>query len=202
MQAFFRDGSVRIGTLYDWRKSNRYGEMVCDGSEGILAYDGNLIFYDPRYRSALKVDSQVTMIYGREGPIRQIRHTHIESLDAFTFCAASTYSEQDHEDWRRHEGYDACYRINDPDGFFKAISKAFRKKAQFAMWRKVYYYAGDAGNTIVDGAFHPALLKRQEYGSQDEIRAIWIPKGHKNAISPLTLLVPDAVRFCERFKVL
>jgi asparagine synthetase A len=52
-------GSARIGTLYDWRHSGKYGEWVSDTSEGHTVLTGNLIFYDPTHIHSMSFDSWI-----------------------------------------------------------------------------------------------------------------------------------------------
>ena len=49
MASMMDRGSARLGTLFDWRKSEKYGELVSDTSEGHTTLTGNLIFFDTTF---------------------------------------------------------------------------------------------------------------------------------------------------------
>lgn len=202
LEAFFRDGSLRIGTLYDWRNTEKYGECVGDEREGLFEIVGNLIFFDPTHKDEFDIKSKVSELYvGVDGPVRTFRHERIQSKDCYAFCTADRYSLDDHHTWKELDGNDACYCIVSPDSFFAAISKTF-SQGRFAMWNSVYYYDLTAANVEIRGRFHPALLKRTAFRSQNEVRGIWTPKSRVPGVFPVNIKAPDAVRFCRVHHVL
>jgi hypothetical protein len=42
MESLLTDGSLRIGTLYEYRKTDKYGELVGDADEGTKRLDGRI----------------------------------------------------------------------------------------------------------------------------------------------------------------
>ena len=128
----------------------------------------------------------------------EVQNHAFHTSNVFTLSASTVYSEEDHQFWNEKEGYDACYRIRSARLFFKAISKApkLTAVADLVCFGPVHYYDRRKSNHIFEGTFHPALVKRPEFGSQSELRAIWAPRVSTNDISPIILRETGAGKYC------
>jgi hypothetical protein len=197
MRQMLGSETLRIGTVFDWRRINRYGQMVMDTDDGrIHLPKSNLIIYDYRFLSSFDIKADVK----EEVSGRSFKTTEISTKDAYAFSAASSYSVEDHRKWLAAEGYDACYKIISARLCFRAISQVLMN-AEFALWEEILYYDDSLGNLVYEKAFHPALLKRkEEYAEQREIRAIW--HARQLPIEPTIVTVPRIHVYCEEHRVL
>jgi hypothetical protein len=203
MEAMLSRGAARIGTLYGWRQSARYGEMTADEAEGILGNpSGNLIFWDPPEPDSFQADAEVTV--EAEGPaqLRHFRTLAWRSENVYTFSTSTEYSEGQHRAWLANEGYDACYRINSARLFFRALSRAM-PALRFLFHESVVYVPEKWDNIEIHGRFHHARLKRGgAYESQMEDRALWKPLEPGAPVEPFTIERSRAGVYCERYRVL
>lgn len=202
-----KHGSVRIGTLFDWRKAKKYGELAGDEEEGYTRIGGNAIFYDWRFVGSLIVDSSVND-QSAEGERRVHFQNHaFHSHNVFMISTSMTYAHENHKLWFEKEGYDACYRIHSARLFFRAITRALSGIADPVCAGPVHYYDSSKSNHMFEGTFHPALVKRaefgsQSFGSQSEYRAIWAPRDKAIDIEPIVLSATEARRYCSSHRVL
>ena len=203
MEAMLASGAARIGTLFDWRRSSAYGELIADESEGHTTLTGNLIFYDTTHLQSMLVDSHVGSEADRSTSGVPFRNEALRTHNHFAFSASATYSKEDHTRWFELEGYNACYRIHSAKLFFRAlsVSEPFVSLARFVCHAPVLYFDPALPNNVFTGTFHPGLIKRSAFGSQAEHRALWssttsvgiepIVVSHSNAkryVSPHALL--------------
>lgn len=166
--------SVRVGTLHDYRNTEKYGELISDIHEGSKIISGTVanlskknIHQYPNLGGIIEL--------GESGSIGSLVMTNctIISENMFIFSAAQEYSRSEHERWYEEEGYDACYRIHSARLFFREISRALGSRGQFIGFAPVHYVESfDLSSPNI----HPALVKRQsKHHSQREVRAIWRP---------------------------
>lgn len=198
MDSMLLHGQIRIGTLFDWRRSHQYGELVGDQDEGYTRIGGNVLWYDHRFVGAILVES--TVVDNSTPGNHNVHFTNhaFHTPNVFTLSVSTTYSEHDHRLWLEKEGYDACYRIRSARLFFKAISRSpdFAPMAAFVCQGPIHYYDKSQPNHQFLGTFHPALVKRPEFGSQSEIRAIWAPRTADQDIAPIVLNRTEASKYC------
>lgn len=202
MHGMLRHGSTRVGTLFDWRRSDCYGELVSDMNEGYTPCTGNIIFYDATHTNAIKIDSVVNErnkfgeVTGRNIALRADNH--------FAFSTSSKYSLAEHSMWNELEGYNACYRILSAELFFGAISRTpiLRDAAEFVCFAPALYIDSTSQNTIFQEAFHPALLKQSSFSNQNEVRALWSPNSIDTMIEPLLIPSSDARLYVSEYAVI
>jgi hypothetical protein len=199
MNALMDSNTLRLGTVFDWRVSGKYGEMVMDSNEGtITLHSGNVVSYDWRFVPDFQMQSSVEEVEGG----RNFHNTLLYTTNVYSFSAAASYSKDDHVRWFESEGYDSCYKINSARLFFRAISGAL-KNCAFVVYDKIQYYDPTLQNLIFEGTFHPALLKHKEkYGNQNEVRAIWKPTDKVAPIAPVCLTMAGISKYCERHRTL
>lgn len=202
MDSMLAHGGVRIGTLFDWRKAHKYGELVGDEHEGYTPLGGNVIFYDWRFVSSLIVDSSVNDQSTEGQRCVHFQNHAFHTPNLFVISTSMTYSLEDHKRWAEKEGYDACYRIRSARLFIKAISSALAGIADRVCAGKVHYYDSTKSNHVFEGTFHPGLVKRTEFGSQFEYRAMWTPKDKGTDITPIILSDTEARKYCSLHRVL
>src|SRR5258708_36704720 len=81
MESLFKEDSIRIGTLFDYRRDSQYGEMVTDSCEGKITLTGNLIFWDHRFINTIRVESEVTTSEVDGQTVRHFKNKWIDSAD-------------------------------------------------------------------------------------------------------------------------
>lgn len=187
MQSAREFGSVRIGTLSDYGKTDKYGEYVSDAKEGTKKLSGSV--------PELSFEN-ISQYPGLQGFISLVPGAKIKNLvftdnvvgapDLLIFSASSKYDSNIHNRWFVEEGYDACYRITSAEHFLGAISEALGKEFRFLGYREVVY-ADDIHIVDPKSAIHPAFVKRQSHHiEQSEIRAAWAHVS-ENPITPIIL---------------
>lgn len=201
MEALLKHGSVRIGTLFDYRKTDVHGEMTGDDREGTTELTGNIISYDPTFMPEILVDSTVKVTDSGADELRHFTNHRVRSTNLYTFSTSATYTSELHQLWIDSEGYDACYRINSARLFFKEISRHL-PQTELLMVEPAYYFDSAQTNHIFTKKFHPALLKRSDHAEQQEIRALWRTTPPRDDISPVIIKKSSAGTYCDEFKVL
>jgi hypothetical protein len=182
LDLLFTEGKLRIGTLHDYNDESKYGSMVSDSSDGVKkligggSFNENEIRNHPAISQIFKVSEDaknVKIDFGTDGGLI------FSSPNMYIFSTAFKYSSDLHKKWLKSEGYDSCYEIFDPEGFFSAISKSIWKSCLYLGCAPVIYTENKGANmrSIAAGA-HPALFKGgEDFGEQCEVRAAWMPKG-------------------------
>lgn len=201
LDAFFRHGRLKIGTLYEYRKVEQYGEVIGDKNEGLHKTELSLVgggeidlasdtpeanFFKKHVLRPDQQDTKVKIVL--EEGARLIAHSH--SPDLYIYCMSSEYNP----DVMRQFGCEVCMEIIDPEAFFRAISHRIRHQGRFDGYGAVQYMSKDTHYTRPHHV-HPAIMKDVEFAFQREWRAIWIP--HKSPRQPLFINVPKAVRYCR-----
>ena len=186
--SFLSNGSLRIGTLYDFRNTEKYGKQVADRHEGSKKLAGEIRNLDAESHKTFPMLAGLVNIQGSGTVGKLIVTNHVvESPDLFVFSCATDYSLDAHAVWKQHEGYDFCYRIWAPDLFFLAITNALGSGYTFLGAGTVHYsdeidFFGPSAN------IHPALVKREtDFNTQNEFRAIWQPNEPREALKPFVL---------------
>lgn len=203
LDSFLTNGSIKIGSLYEYREVEKYGSVIGDNSEGTYqtelskagTYEIDLGRASPEsnfFRQHIlrndQQDSSIKIVM--EDGAKIIASTHSPNL--YIYCVTSKYDP----DVMREFGCDSCLEINRPDIFFKAISKKIRHKAEFESVVNIIYGSKNT-HYMQPHNVHPAIKKGLEYKYQNEVRAIWTPKKEIN--SPLYIEAPKAIRACNIF---
>lgn len=201
LDVFFTNGSMKIGSLYEYRNVEQYGNVIGDDGEGFyhteLSKSGrheiDLSQNTPEAnffrQHVLRPDQQninVKIIMGDGAKL--ISRT--DSPDYYIYCVTSEFNHNVMKEF----GCDSCIEIQRPDVFFRAISKRIRHKAEFETVTNIVYGNKNTHYTAPHGV-HPAIKKSTEYRNQKEVRAIWKPK--KEIKAPLFIDVPKAIRACR-----
>lgn len=205
LEAFFRRGSIKIGSLYEYRKTEHYGNVVGDKNEGLhmteLSFEGDreidLAEDCPEAnffkKNILRPDQQgiKNVSIKIESGTRLIALSH--SSDRYIYCMSSEYNPQ----VMKQFGCDACMEIINPEAFFSALSRRIRHQGNFDGCFDVQYMSKLTHYTMPH-KLHPAIMKEVEFAYQKELRAIWAP--HKPLSQPIFINVPKAVRHCRVIK--
>lgn len=173
-------GSVRLGTLRGYR-DHQAGNMVRDSMEGSKQFSGAYPSID---KDMLKRSTSLSRIIDidESGSLGNFSFSDctIEDPDFFIFSMTNEYSESVHHKWRDEEGYDACYKINFPNTFFKRITQSLRTivPVEFVGIIKVHYYDEKSGMDWFDKRESLQAYELKDYAGfsdQAEFRAVWRP---------------------------
>ena len=201
LEAYMAKGSLKIGTLYEYRQVEKYGHVIGDKNEGLhktelfLPNGGEIqstsntpegIFIRQHLLNPEQQDMNFRMIL--EKGARIIAESH--SQDLFVYCITSEFNPEVMKEF----GCDSCLEITRPEEFFHAISRKIRHTAKFEGCFSITY-ASKLTHYSKPHEIHPATMKDTEYEYQKECRAIWIP--HKASCNPIFVDVPRAIRFCR-----
>jgi hypothetical protein len=179
--ALMENGTIRVGTLWEYQNEERHGTQVGDEGEGRLAqYDDRQLVLsdDPTTQSA--ITKQVFNLEGATGAVIQgitmaveetVDNLHVYSLSG-QFDRASFAEFADSR-------YEICLRIDNPSGFVSVLDAAMKRRFEadnYTVLPCVY------GNRVVhyrDGQkIHPVQLKPIRLAHQHEVRVIWrAPRG-------------------------
>lgn len=145
VDAFFRTGSLKIGTLHEYRDAGKLGPSIGDDMEGKKI----TTFHTPTGASInLSEDTPQARFLrglpGFEGAVfgnitveldAGVEFRHLEDANnMFIFCATEQHSVN-----LMNEFGGAGFEIVHPQGFFKAISHVIRYTAEFEVHAPIRY---------------------------------------------------------------
>lgn len=201
LEAFLNRGCLKIGTLYEYRKIEDYGNVIGDKNEGLhktelflpgggeIDLASNSLEAEYFRKHVLRPDQQDAKVkIVLEDGARLIAHSN--SQDLYIYCMSSEYNPSVMKEF----GCDACLEIFRPNEFFEAISRKIRHKAEFNELGPIKYM-DKTTHYSQPHTIHPAAMKDVEYDYQNEWRAIWVPE--KAPRQPLFINVPRAIRHCR-----
>ena len=204
LESFLKRGTLKIGTLYEYRNEEELGTVIGDDKEGthiteLKSPQGRIIdlasnspeaqYFKKHILRPNQQNSNVKIIM--EEGANLIAHTN--SPNYYIFCVTSEYGKE----MMKEFNCDRCLEILDPEKFFKAISKVIRHKGAYEGNFKITY-ENKTTNYLNPHKIHPVLLKDVKYSKQVEVRAVWSPK--KEPKSSLFINVPKAIKYCREFK--
>lgn len=195
--ALVYSGSLRIGTLGDFRNQDDHAAGIGDCTEGkrelveVINCDEatrenqswlsrQMIAVPPGAKGFSIVNCEVSLAEDTE--------------DCFIFCAALSRKRS----CCTTPEYDSVVEIRDYEKFGLAVAKAVGFKRMIL--GKVQY--GDRRQATGDEPnYSPAFLKSQEYAYQEEFRLGWEAPAHL-PLRAFNILVPEVRRFCRLTTIL
>lgn len=192
-------GSVRFGTLLEFRDEKRFGTHIGDAGQGtLLHYDATpfVSTHDPSTQSAVFREVVTAEASGSpyffQGIEFQVRYS---CEDCLIYCVSSSFSLELMEEFAK-DGRTVCVRIDRPVPFFRRINEALRRDRSILNWAvaRCDYEEREIGGGA-ERLLHPALLKQLDLAHEGEIRALWqLPKG--TSVEAVILDCPDAAHYC------
>jgi hypothetical protein len=194
------DGSVRVGTLYDFRRIESLGSERGDANEGvrISLTDGKAGVVDgpelPWFvRQTLQIPSGVKIQF-EEGAVLLV---HQNAPDMYVFCTCKNFEKSL---MKRFGG--ACVEIRDTTQYFRAITAALdgwtsdgvRRISGFQVAPCQYVEREQTWPNVIP--YDPVFRKPPEYAHQAEVRAVWATP--LTSIMPINLVVPEIREWCRR----
>lgn len=195
----FNNGELRIGTLYDFRNHEAYGNKRGDKDEGQKAiYENVNTLVESAENNTLS--PFVKQVFSIKQGVTNIRIENItvsqplNSADCYIYCMSYEFNENLYEEFQA----DVCIEIKSPYKFIGAISKCF-KNSDFIKLSKIIYTQRNQPYGQHD-EYHAATIKSENYKPQKEVRSIWVPR-YKNSIEPLLVKIQPRLirRYCRIF---
>jgi len=195
-----RDGAVRVGTLYDFRRIEALDPERGDQNEGVrISFtDGAPGILEGKdlpwfVRESLQIPPNVKVQF-EAGAVLNV---HQNAPDAYVYCACSKFDESL---MQRFGG--ACVKITDSTPFFDAITQVLdgwtpegiRRITGFRLGPCEYADRQQTWPNVTQ--YDPVFRKPLAYSHQSEVRAVWTTPA--TAISPRNLVVTTISPWCER----
>lgn len=179
-----RDGSTRVGTLYDFRRIE-LGAGVADPEEGLLQVSRQ-IGGEPHYFPPGTKEGAAMRFFGIEGDasVQNIQFRRVlEHPDVFVWCCSTEFSADVEQSL---EGAEACVEIRAAGTFFDELTRALNavRPVEFLGFREVTYTPRNQTWESYSPDMSAAFVKDPgSYGAQNEVRAVWRSLD-KNPIRP------------------
>ena len=195
-----RYGSVRIGTLHDFRRIEALDPERGDKEEGVRTSltDGHARIVEGKdlpwfVKETLTIPSGVKFAF-EEGAVLKVQQN---ATDAYVYCTCSRFDES-----LMHRFGGACVTITDSEEFFRAITRALDGWDQYGIRLISGFLLGPCEYESREQTwpnvkqYNPVFRKPPGYAHQSEVRAVWTSPA--TSISPRNLVVPDIRAYCER----
>ena len=204
--ALIERGSVRIGTLQDFRKAE-HKPGISDPFEGKKKVVHTIDNWDsakeiPGFPSYHARSAEALGII-RLGQTSQIKIQNIEFVrnledpDCFIYCT----SHRLHKDvMGQFKGADSCVEIYDYVGFYECLTEVLNKiiPVKCGGIHQIRYASRTEICNGNDLGITPMGIKDPEFSGQCEVRAVWDPVNPDKPIAPIILEIPELSRFCRK----
>lgn len=200
LERFLDTGSIRVGTLHDFRKVEAHGKWRGDDSEG----KSNVVQHVP-FTDHIDEGSFLSKFFAPGDTGRLVDNVFIEQRDfpnSFVFCTSSYFSDDLFQRWHAEERVDACYEIFDWQAYKAEISKKLAPIANVVASSYVTYVAGDIDGESQQRHILPPFVKKEEYIWQSEFRGVWLHKAPSIDVKAACIEIPEARKYCRPFAVL
>ncbi len=207
LNSFFETGCLKLGTIYDFgdivKHSNARGDQW-EGISRVFRHEKGEVFLGKGFKNPVfdevfrcSGNGSATLI---NTSVIVSRHTE----NAYIFCTSRCYSDELFMRWNADDKENnACYRINNPDKFADAITKALIKTVQPCLNKRVIYTSDPIHYKSPHAEYDPCFTKSEEkYGWQKENRMVWDTIEAFAKISPQIINVPEAVKYCTKFRAI
>jgi hypothetical protein len=188
-------GSLRVGTLYEFRNEEKHGQEIGDNKEGTKS--AYMQVENETWSTSNQPEFSKSFFNLGSGGSLNISGITLEkpqnSPDFYIYCTTYEFDESAMRDF----GYDVCIEIEQPEKFFKCISKYLKHKAKYQGSYKCKYQPRRLPHNH-DSGVHPSLVKEAEYSYQKEIRSIWMPT--KQNIEPIIIKSKNFKKYCRIVK--
>ncbi len=196
--AMIRTGSIRVGTLSEYRELE-----AKDAERGDLGEGTRVLHSDDRprvYNSTTELPSILRGVscgprgMATNGPSAIVIEQR--GPDAHLYCLTEYF---DPSVMQQFGG--ASVRIERPDEFFAAVDQQFRlelQKLDVSVCERVLdrcVYVSRRQNYHPPSPVHECFLKPPSYEHQREVRAVWRPA--QLPIAPIEFDCPQAVEYCK-----
>lgn len=199
-------GSLRIGTLHDFRRKEHKRGIVdfTEGRKRVMHKIDQLYIpdsEDPAIKSnrdfqALQAFHAVEIKNSRNITLKDVSISqNFDAPNTFILCTSKTCSTAT---MRQFEGADSCVEIIAPTAFYKLLTETLNSiiPVIFRGVHEVQYQDRQETWNGKNWGLHPSLIKETAYKPQAELRAIWEPRFNQN-ISPIILCNYKLGAYCR-----
>jgi len=201
----FNCGTLRIGTLYEFRNLETYGTARGDEGEGTKEIyehiDDRTIEDSSQNNPQSDFEKQFIKINGTVKNFKIVNLTFSESQDSadcYIYCMSKKFDDKLYEKFKTN----VCVKINSPYKFINAISITLRGyNANFVQLSECKYGERKQQYGVHDD-YHSSIIKPIFHKLDEEVRSIWGPnKRRNNYLKPLVIKLQTrhVKRYCEIF---
>jgi hypothetical protein len=185
-------GTLRLGTLWEFRDTERHGSGIVDPDQGLKYLTEHIGF---RTRETMSAFSRPILGTG----VMIVRNSDVSQ--AITAPNVGIYSTSARLSGRlmRKLGYDACVEIIDYPGFFTEVAEELDQQHPLEVdGRHIVWctYTDRRRPYDKDDGLNPVMLKGVESADEEEVRGVFVPRS-SHPISPLLLDVPAVTTYCR-----
>lgn len=207
-ESFFDTGKIRIGTLFDFRKTDVHNSVIGDENEGfqekVMQTSGSFKFEEADTDQSSFLSNFFVRKPGSVGELTGVLEgnwslVHRKSEpDYYVYCTSTSFNPRVMiEDFK----YNSCIEIVKADLFINELFKAMKKHAKTGVYGNVSYSRKQL-DFRDELKFPSVMIKDSKYYYQQEHRIAWLPKiNSTNSIEPIFIQVPDARKFCKLKKL-
>ena len=192
------EGDIRIGTLYDYRRTESYGKEIGDENEET----STKYSHDQEIKTGDQLNPFESEVITGVGPGMTVFSNYIEkkyvSENLYLYRVSLVY---DHNilnllnDDFPDEHYDTCVKIDNLKEFIGDISQALESKAKFmgclpCSYRQRKFHYSEENES-------PAIIKDPKYSYQNELRFMWSSNNSNVKIEPVYLTVKNISGNCK-----
>ncbi|HCM9267567.1 TPA: hypothetical protein N5L33_001156 [Enterobacter cloacae subsp. cloacae] len=198
-EKFLKNGTLRIGTLYNFQEYEKFNAAIADKHEGchfpIMEIEGTIFGRELSVAQKEFLGDGFTV--APDISITGLRvEKRIYTNNSYIFCLTTEPSKKAMEEFE----CDVCLEITNPNALFRAITRKMRDKTDRLEWHGSITYMNKSYPFHKEVHEHPATTKDEKYLYQKEYRAIWLPKKSISSdaqISPLFVRVPKIIKYCR-----
>lgn len=195
---FFADGKLRVGTLYDFRRVEDYGDETGDAGEGtkeLYSHQRHVTestipaFLQQKIR--VGPGNQLDIVIDGDGELS----AEFQDPDLYVFCVSMDFNRER----MRRLGHDACVVIEDTS-FFQHLHNAmkpFISPESKGVLRDVIYSSRRHFHAQ-DRNLPMALVKPERFKYQNEARALWQPYPGQRIEPFRYVYAPLAISSCRK----
>lgn len=196
-------GSLRIGTLYDFRRDD-HKAGIADGAEGTKTVYHHIEHHDPSVKTSLpNIDARALseLVPGLFHPDSTGSLTNISVAQQFElpncYMHCTSY-ELSSDVMAQFDGAESCIEIHDVRGFYRTLTRAINRVAPFDQYlqRRIIYTSRMEKWNGKNNGIHPGFMKEDSFAPQCEYRVIWTPKS-SDPIIPIFITEPLLTKFCR-----
>ncbi|MEB2409388.1 hypothetical protein QMN27_12230 [Enterobacter asburiae] len=200
---FFKNGTLRIGTLFDFKKNEAFNRAIGDGNEGshFSFMDTDQTLYIDEMTESQSTFLKGLLPLGRGSSITGVQLVReLISEDFYIFCMTTEPSRKAMEEF----DCDTCIEIVNPLSFFNAVTKKIKRTAGDMVWNGQITYIDKKYSYLDESNLHPAQTKDIKYSYQKEYRVIWqkrIGAPVDTILRPIFIKVPKAIKHSRLIKL-
>jgi hypothetical protein len=204
LRSLCEQGNIRIGTLYDYRHTEEYGDYIGEKAEGIKEAVVKKTIYttNPEDLSPLLKEHINIKITKKAKSPPKISIGEITIRNKSPNCLVYSISHKLCRDIPKQlepKYSDKYYvQINSIIDFSFHLTEALKKEGDFQGPQIIScIYRSRSVDHWEEDFVHPVKIKDPKYESQAEVRIIWFHKNPATKLEPVILNCDDLKQFCR-----